>query len=455
MPWPAISSRRACSCALSSEAPRRIAGVEPRPHLLEDRLELGHLRLRRVRRRVAGRKPLQHHARLQDLRRLLLVDEPHLRPAVGLVLDEPFLREAHERGAHRGPAHAQHLDQVRLDEALAGLQLPADDRRPQPLVGALGAAPRIVDTFAFQAGNEYPPPAGATTPPCVTTTSSCSAAARPASSRRRAGRGGPRVAIVERELVAASAPTGRACRPRRCCGRARPWSGARGAAATRRPTSRRPWPGATHRPDYADAARSAGWRRAASTCCAAPAGSPARACRSTARATRPSIVLATGAADHPAVAGLRELEGVWTNREATGMRAVPRRLLVLGGGPVGRARADRAAPGRRGRARRGRRAPARSRAGAWARRSARCSAATASSSRSACTPPAARRDGDDYVLGLEDGRSCAATGCSSRPAAARGSTTWGSRRSASSPASAGSRSTRACAPATASGRSAT
>ena len=37
----------------------------------------------------------------------------------------------------------------------------------------------------------------------------------------------------------------------------------------------------------------------------------------------------------PPVAGLRELEGVWTNREVTAMTAVPRRLLILGGGPVG------------------------------------------------------------------------------------------------------------------------
>jgi pyruvate/2-oxoglutarate dehydrogenase complex dihydrolipoamide dehydrogenase (E3) component len=35
------------------------------------------------------------------------------------------------------------------------------------------------------------------------------------------------------------------------------------------------------------------------------------------------------------VPGLRDLDGVWTNREATGMKAVPRRLLILGGGPVG------------------------------------------------------------------------------------------------------------------------
>jgi pyruvate/2-oxoglutarate dehydrogenase complex dihydrolipoamide dehydrogenase (E3) component len=37
----------------------------------------------------------------------------------------------------------------------------------------------------------------------------------------------------------------------------------------------------------------------------------------------------------PPIPGLRDLEGLWTNREATGMKAVPHRLLVLGGGPVG------------------------------------------------------------------------------------------------------------------------
>ncbi len=37
----------------------------------------------------------------------------------------------------------------------------------------------------------------------------------------------------------------------------------------------------------------------------------------------------------PPLSGLRELDGVWTNREVTGMKAVPRRLLILGGGPVG------------------------------------------------------------------------------------------------------------------------
>ncbi|MET0817466.1 MAG: NAD(P)/FAD-dependent oxidoreductase [Solirubrobacteraceae bacterium] len=54
------------------------------------------------------------------------------------------------------------------------------------------------------------------------------------------------------------------------------------------------------------------------------------------RHTAGHVVLANGADPFiPPIPGLRELEGIWTNREATAMRAVPRRLLVLGGGPVG------------------------------------------------------------------------------------------------------------------------
>jgi len=54
------------------------------------------------------------------------------------------------------------------------------------------------------------------------------------------------------------------------------------------------------------------------------------------RYTAKHVVLATGSEPIiPPVPGLGGLEGLWTNREATGMKAVPRRLLVLGGGPVG------------------------------------------------------------------------------------------------------------------------
>jgi pyruvate/2-oxoglutarate dehydrogenase complex dihydrolipoamide dehydrogenase (E3) component len=52
--------------------------------------------------------------------------------------------------------------------------------------------------------------------------------------------------------------------------------------------------------------------------------------------TTEHVVIATGSdAVIPPVPGLRELEGIWTNREATALTEVPRRLLVLGGGPVG------------------------------------------------------------------------------------------------------------------------
>ncbi|MET0770088.1 MAG: NAD(P)/FAD-dependent oxidoreductase, partial [Solirubrobacteraceae bacterium] len=54
------------------------------------------------------------------------------------------------------------------------------------------------------------------------------------------------------------------------------------------------------------------------------------------RHTADHVVLANGADPIiPPIPGLRELDGVWTNREATGMEAVPRRMLVIGGGPVG------------------------------------------------------------------------------------------------------------------------
>src|SRR6187455_3346591 len=52
--------------------------------------------------------------------------------------------------------------------------------------------------------------------------------------------------------------------------------------------------------------------------------------------TADHVVVATGADPIvPPVPGLRELDGVWGTREATSMKEVPRRLLVLGGGSAG------------------------------------------------------------------------------------------------------------------------
>jgi pyruvate/2-oxoglutarate dehydrogenase complex dihydrolipoamide dehydrogenase (E3) component len=48
------------------------------------------------------------------------------------------------------------------------------------------------------------------------------------------------------------------------------------------------------------------------------------------------VVIATGSAPFlPPIPGLADMDGIWTNREVTGLTAVPDRMLVLGGGPVG------------------------------------------------------------------------------------------------------------------------
>jgi pyruvate/2-oxoglutarate dehydrogenase complex dihydrolipoamide dehydrogenase (E3) component len=54
------------------------------------------------------------------------------------------------------------------------------------------------------------------------------------------------------------------------------------------------------------------------------------------RYTADNIVVATGADPViPPIQGLQGLEGLWGTRQATSMEAVPRRLLILGGGPAG------------------------------------------------------------------------------------------------------------------------
>jgi dihydrolipoamide dehydrogenase len=54
------------------------------------------------------------------------------------------------------------------------------------------------------------------------------------------------------------------------------------------------------------------------------------------RHTAQHIVVATGSDPIvPAIPGLGELDGVWGTREATSMKAVPRRLLILGAGSAG------------------------------------------------------------------------------------------------------------------------
>jgi dihydrolipoamide dehydrogenase len=122
--------------------------------------------------------------------------------------------------------------------------------------------------------------------------------------------------------------------------------------------------------------------------------------------TAENVVLACGADPIvPPIPGLRELEGVWTNREATGMKAVPRRLLILGGGPVGVEMAQ--AVRRFG----GEVAIIDMSEHVLAREPAPLGEALGENLRRegielvlSASANAARRDGDDYVLELDDGR---------------------------------------------------
>jgi pyruvate/2-oxoglutarate dehydrogenase complex dihydrolipoamide dehydrogenase (E3) component len=124
------------------------------------------------------------------------------------------------------------------------------------------------------------------------------------------------------------------------------------------------------------------------------------------RHTADHVVLANGSDPIiPPIPGLRELDGIWTNREATGMKAVPRRLLVLGGGPVGVEMAQ--AVSRLG----GEAVLVERSAHVLSREAAPLGEALGEVLRRdgielilGASVTAARRDGDDYVLELDDGR---------------------------------------------------
>jgi dihydrolipoamide dehydrogenase len=124
------------------------------------------------------------------------------------------------------------------------------------------------------------------------------------------------------------------------------------------------------------------------------------------RHTAAHVVVATGSDPVvPPVPGLSELEGAWTNRGVTGMKAVPRRLVILGGGPVGAEMAQ--AVRRLG----GEVALAEGAAHVLGREPAPLGEALGEVLRRdgvelhlGVHATAARRDGEDYVLALDNGR---------------------------------------------------
>src|SRR3954447_17883382 len=156
--------------------------------------------------------------------------------------------------------------------------------------------------------------------------------------------GGLRVAIVERELLGgecsywACIPSKTLLRPGEALAAARAGPGAREAIAGGVDAAAAfAWRDFMVS-DYDDAGQAA-WAAAAGIEVLRGAGrldGPGRGGGGRRVVTAADVVVATGSAPVvPPLPGLRELDGVWTNREATAMSAVPRRLLVLGGGPVG------------------------------------------------------------------------------------------------------------------------
>ena len=258
---------------------------------------------------------------------------------------------------------------------------------------------------------------------------------------------------------AASARTGPASRPKRCCAPARlrtpqtrrpPWRRSTSTLRSRGATS---WSRTTPMP-----ARSAGSLTTASTCFAARGrlAGPGVVEVDGVRHTADHVVLANGA--DPVVPpipgparprrGLDEPRG-YRHEGCPAPAARPRRR-------AGRRRdgAGRPSLRRRSRARRGRRTCSRPRPSRSAMRSPRCSAATASSF-SRRHGGQRRRDGEDYVLEFDDRRRAARRSAAGRhgpTAARRGHRPGDRRRQADPPAS---RSIRGFAWATGCGLSAT
>ncbi len=156
--------------------------------------------------------------------------------------------------------------------------------------------------------------------------------------------GGLRVAIVERELLGGTCsywgciPSKTLLRPGEALAATRDVPGAREAiTGMLDPAAALAWRDFMVS-DYDDAGQ-ASWAHTAGIDVVRGSGrlaGPHTVAVGDASYTAEHIVIATGAdAAIPPVPGLRDLPGLWTNREVTALREIPRRLLVLGAGPVG------------------------------------------------------------------------------------------------------------------------
>jgi pyruvate/2-oxoglutarate dehydrogenase complex dihydrolipoamide dehydrogenase (E3) component len=156
--------------------------------------------------------------------------------------------------------------------------------------------------------------------------------------------GGLRVAIAERELLGgecsywACIPSKTLLRPGEAIEAAREAPGAREAVTGDLDTGQLFAWRDFQVSDYSDAGQ-VEWAKGADIDVlrgTAHLAGPGRVAVGDSEHTAEHIVIATGSDPViPPVPGLSELDGLWTNREVTGIKEVPRNLLVLGAGPVG------------------------------------------------------------------------------------------------------------------------
>ena len=117
---------------------QQVTRVEAPAHPLENRPQLRDVGRRRAYRGLASGQPLEHGSRLEDLDGLPRIDEPDPGAAVALVDDQPLVLEAGQRRTDGRAPDAEHLRQVHLHQALAGLKAPGDDRIAEPVLGLTG-----------------------------------------------------------------------------------------------------------------------------------------------------------------------------------------------------------------------------------------------------------------------------------------------------------------------------
>jgi pyruvate/2-oxoglutarate dehydrogenase complex dihydrolipoamide dehydrogenase (E3) component len=160
----------------------------------------------------------------------------------------------------------------------------------------------------------------------------------------RLANGGLRVAIAERELVGgecsywACIPSNTLLRPGEALQAAREAPGAREAMSGDLDAQQLFAWRDFQVSDYSDAGQ-VSWAEGEGIDVlrgAASIAGPGRVTVGESDHTTDHIVISSGSDPViPPIPGLQELDGVWTNREVTGLKEVPGHLLVLGGGPVG------------------------------------------------------------------------------------------------------------------------